>query len=125
MIEMLKRRSVEIAVGIAVAVLVPLMGFLTSDDTPPPIAGYAVYEGEVQGTEFTAFVQGQLYQYRFMGSKWFQSRQDSGWEYRPDMGKTLVSGLLYLQSYGAEIFFQGESVNDILAISEKAQEGKE
>lgn len=105
---MLRTRNVEIVVGLTLALLIPLLGFLSSDDSVQ-ITGYAVYEGAVEGPEFTAVVQGQLYLFRFMDGRWFQSRQD-GWEYRPDMGDTIPDGLLYLESYGAEIFQDGQRI---------------
>ena len=106
---MMRRRNLEMAVGIALALAIPLIGFLTTADKnqAQPITGYAIYEQVIDGPEFTAVIAQREYVYRFMDNKWFEFGSE-GWQYRIDMGTTLASGLLYLESYGAEIYKNGE-----------------
>ena len=121
---MIKHRSREIAIGITLSIVVALMFFYAEDESlslDSSITGMVSYDDYsasrdlviVSGTEFKAVVQDNVFYYIFDGGEWFESKKEFVWEKRVDMGESMWSGLVYLESYNAMIYFRNEEVKDI------------
>ena len=111
--------------GMAFVMIITFIGLYmgsTDIETNTGITGYAVYEGEakytggviISGLEFKAYVDDKTYYYMFTDdNRWFESKDELKWEERADMGNSIWSGLYYLKSYDADVYFKGTEINDI------------
>jgi hypothetical protein len=120
---MIKERHIEATVFVSLAIAIPLIAFaLDGVSFLDSITGFAVKEITVientpvivSGIEFKAVINDKTYFYMFTEDKeWFESKDELAWEKRDDMGYTMWSGLQYLQSYGADIYFKDKLITDL------------
>jgi hypothetical protein len=111
----MRNRARNAAIGITLSIVLSLILFGTeSVDLRPQVTGAAVYQEQpetIQEAHFKAIVEGKIYYYKF-SDVWYESKDQIGWEERPDMGTTLFTGLYYLKSYDAAIYHDGDKITD-------------
>lgn len=93
-----------------------LVFFMFDSSFEDTITGQAVYQAYDADLPLVAQVEGKLYYYRFNGN-WFESKDEIDWELREDMGTSFWTGLYYLRSYDARIFFEGKEIIDITELA--------
>jgi len=76
----------------------------------------------LSGIEFTATVQGDNFHYLFTDTGWYESKDNQNWEKRHDMGDTLWTGLYYLKSYDAKIYYKDKEIKDVTEFARGADE---
>jgi hypothetical protein len=126
---MIKNRNKEVMIGVLGSIVIALLFFSIEGEVnfDSSITGFASYEEYnahkeevlVSGIEFKALVDGKEFYYVFSEDEWYESKELFQWELRKDMGDTMWSGLLYLQSYDAVIYFNDKEVDDISEIVRK------
>ena len=108
----MKNRAKEIGIGMSMVAIFFLLIF-SSDKTLDSPTGMVVQNVEqAEKYYFTAFIDGREHYFYFSG-KWYQAADGQQWEVREDMGDTIWSGLYYLRSYGAKIYYHTKEITDI------------
>jgi hypothetical protein len=126
---MMRNRFTEIVLVIAISIGIVLAAFSTENSNTKVessgnlATGHAFTTGLdnaqpeviVSGLGFTALVDGKRYVYIFTkANEWYESGDDLNWEKRVDMGTTVWSGLIYLKSYDAVIYFKDKEIKDVM-----------
>lgn len=119
----MRHRSKEALIGISLAMIIAL-GLFYFLDEKPGITGYAINENyflydfhasqvKASGILIHAIVDDINYYYFYEDGVWTETKDFQEYEVRLDMKDSLWSGLVYLQSYNAKIYYQGERVTNI------------